>query len=127
MDIVLFMMRQLNDLKMDKNRNLAYAPYIMALIKAKTRFEGRCETAHIRSGISKMKMVFLPGLSHRSLIMRKLRDMISMINLQSSTCHHLHLHNSRVSTGSLPLVILILILTRCIKGSRLILMASFKA
>jgi hypothetical protein len=31
---------------MDKNQNLAYAPYIMALIKAKTRFDGRCETAH---------------------------------------------------------------------------------
>jgi hypothetical protein len=46
MDVVLFMMRQLNDLKMDKNQNLAYAPYIMALIKGKTRFEGRCETAH---------------------------------------------------------------------------------
>jgi hypothetical protein len=42
MDVVLFMMRQLNDPKMDKNQNLAYAPYIMALIKAKTRFEGRC-------------------------------------------------------------------------------------
>jgi hypothetical protein len=46
MNVVLFMMRQLNDLKMDKNQNRAYAPYIMALIKAKTRFEGRCETAH---------------------------------------------------------------------------------
>ena len=46
MNIVLFMMRRLNDLKMDKNQNLAYAPYIMALIKAKTRFEGRCETTH---------------------------------------------------------------------------------
>jgi hypothetical protein len=46
MNVVLFMMRQLNDLKMDKNQNLAYAPYIMALIKAKTRFEGRCEIAH---------------------------------------------------------------------------------
>jgi hypothetical protein len=46
MNIVLFMMRQLNNLKMDKNQNLTYAPYIMALIKAKTRFEGRCETAH---------------------------------------------------------------------------------
>jgi hypothetical protein len=46
MNVVLFMMRQLNDLKVDKNQNLAYAPYIMALIKAKTRFEGRCETAH---------------------------------------------------------------------------------
>jgi hypothetical protein len=46
MDVVLFMMRQLNDLKMDKNQNLAYVPYIMALIKAKTIFEGRCETAH---------------------------------------------------------------------------------
>jgi hypothetical protein len=46
MNIVLFMTRQLNDLKMYKNQNLAYAPYIMALIKAKTRFEGRCETTH---------------------------------------------------------------------------------
>jgi hypothetical protein len=46
MNIVLFMMRQLNDLKMDKNQNLAYAPYIMALIKAKTRFEGPCEIVH---------------------------------------------------------------------------------
>jgi hypothetical protein len=40
MNVVLFMMRQFNDIKMDKNQNLAYAPYIMALIKAKTRFEG---------------------------------------------------------------------------------------
>ena len=46
MNIVLFMMRQLNDLKMDKNQNLAYAPYIMALIKSKTRFEGPCEIVH---------------------------------------------------------------------------------
>jgi hypothetical protein len=46
MNVVLFMMRQLNDLKMDKNQNLAYAPYIMALIKAKTRFEGHYEITH---------------------------------------------------------------------------------
>jgi hypothetical protein len=46
MNVVLFMMRQLNDLKMDKNQNLAYAPYIMALIKAKTRFEGHYEIVH---------------------------------------------------------------------------------
>jgi hypothetical protein len=46
MNVVLFMMRQLNDLKMDKNQNLAYAPYIMALIKAKTIFEGPCEIVH---------------------------------------------------------------------------------
>jgi hypothetical protein len=46
MNVVLFMMRQLNDLKMDKNQNLAYAPYIMALIKAKTRFEEHCEIVH---------------------------------------------------------------------------------
>jgi hypothetical protein len=46
MNVVLFMMRQLNDLKMDKNQNMAYAPYIMALIKAKTRFEGHYEIAH---------------------------------------------------------------------------------
>jgi hypothetical protein len=45
-NVVLFMMRQLHDLKMDKNQNLAYAPYIMTLIKAKTRFEGQCEIAH---------------------------------------------------------------------------------
>jgi hypothetical protein len=37
-NVVLFMMRQLNDLKMDKNQNLTYVPYIIALIKAKTRF-----------------------------------------------------------------------------------------
>jgi hypothetical protein len=35
MTMVLFMMKQLNDLKMDKNKNLAYGPYIMALINAK--------------------------------------------------------------------------------------------
>jgi hypothetical protein len=46
MNVVSFMMRQLNDLKMDKNQNLAYAPYIMALIRVKTRFEGKCEVAH---------------------------------------------------------------------------------
>jgi hypothetical protein len=39
-------MRQLNGLKMDKNQNLAYAPYIMTLIKVKTRFEGHYETVH---------------------------------------------------------------------------------
>ena len=38
MNVVLFMMRQLNDLKMDKKHNLTYAPYIMALIHAKTIF-----------------------------------------------------------------------------------------
>jgi hypothetical protein len=42
----LSMMRQLNDLKMDKNQNMTYVPYIMSLIHAKTRFEGRCEIAH---------------------------------------------------------------------------------
>jgi hypothetical protein len=46
MNVVLFTMKQLNDLKMDKNHNLAYAPYIMALIKAKTRFDGHCEIVH---------------------------------------------------------------------------------
>jgi hypothetical protein len=38
-NVVLFMMKQLNDLKMDKNQNLAYGPYIIALINSKTRFE----------------------------------------------------------------------------------------
>lgn len=45
-DVMTFMLRQLNNLKMHKNQILAYAPYIMALIKGKTRFEGRCEVAH---------------------------------------------------------------------------------
>jgi hypothetical protein len=52
-------MRRLNDLKMDKNQNLAYAPYIMALIKAKTRFEGRCETAHTPFRLFKNEIGFL--------------------------------------------------------------------
>jgi hypothetical protein len=81
MDVVLFMMRQLNDLKMDKNQNLAYAPYIMALINAKTIFDGWCETAHTPFRPFKNEIGFLPGLSHLSLIMRKLEDMISMISL----------------------------------------------
>jgi hypothetical protein len=44
---------------MDKNQNLAYAPYIMALIKAKTRFKGRCETAHTPFRPFKNEIVFL--------------------------------------------------------------------
>jgi hypothetical protein len=64
MNVVLFMMRQLNDLKMDKNQNLAYAPYIMALIKAKTRFE-------LLLGISRMRLVFSPDLSPPFLMMRE--------------------------------------------------------
>jgi hypothetical protein len=59
MNLVLFMLRQLNDLKMDKNQNLAYAPYIMALIKAKTRFEGRCEIAHTPFRLFKNEIGFL--------------------------------------------------------------------
>jgi hypothetical protein len=59
MNIVLFMMRQLNDLKMVKKQNLAYAPYIMALFKAKTRFEGRCEIAHTPFRAFKNEIDFL--------------------------------------------------------------------
>jgi hypothetical protein len=44
---------------MDMNQNLAYAPYIMALIKAKTRFEGQCEIAHTPSRPFKNKIGFL--------------------------------------------------------------------
>jgi hypothetical protein len=99
-------------------------------LKPKLDSKGDVKLLTPHSGHSKMKLVFLPGLSHRFLIMRKLRDMLLMISLQRiplSTCHDLHLQSSKVSTGSLPLVILIHILTRCIKGSRLILMVSFKA
>jgi hypothetical protein len=71
MNIVLFMMRQLNDLKMDKNQNLAYAPYIMVLIKAKTRFEGPCEIVHHRSDPLRMKLGSSPGHSLPSQMMRK--------------------------------------------------------
>jgi len=46
MDVVTFMLAHLCDLKVDKTLNLAYAPYIMAFIKAKTRFTGRCEAHH---------------------------------------------------------------------------------
>jgi hypothetical protein len=63
MNMVLFMMRQLNDLKMDKNQNLTYALYIMALILAKTRFEGRCEVAHTSFRPFKNEIAFL----HRAL------------------------------------------------------------
>ena len=42
MNVVLFMMKQHNDLKMDKNQNLAYGPYIMALINAKTLLVMTC-------------------------------------------------------------------------------------
>jgi hypothetical protein len=35
MNVVLFMMKQHNDLKMDKNQNIAYGPYIVALIMQK--------------------------------------------------------------------------------------------
>jgi hypothetical protein len=40
MNIVLFMMRQLNDLKMDKNQNLAYAPYIWLSSKQRQDLKG---------------------------------------------------------------------------------------
>jgi hypothetical protein len=59
MNAVLFMMRQLNDLKMGKNQNLAYDPCIMALIKAKTIFEGRCEIVHTLFKPFKNKIGFL--------------------------------------------------------------------
>lgn len=38
MDVITFMMTHLCDLKVNKNLNIVYAPYIMALIKSKTRF-----------------------------------------------------------------------------------------
>jgi hypothetical protein len=59
MNVVLFMMRQLNDLKMDMNQNLAYAPYIMALINIKTRFEGHCEIVHTPFRLFKNEIGFL--------------------------------------------------------------------
>lgn len=62
MNVVLFMMRQLNDLKMDKNQNLAYGPYIMALILAKTRFKGCCDVAHTPFKPFKSETTFLIGL-----------------------------------------------------------------
>ena len=71
MNVVLFMVRQLNNLKMDKSQNLAYAPYIIALIKAKPRFEGRCEIAHTPFRLLKMRLVFSLGLSPPSLMTRE--------------------------------------------------------
>jgi hypothetical protein len=89
MNVVLFMMRQLNDLKMDKNQNLAYAPYIMALIKAKTIFEGHCEIAHTPFRPFKNKFGFLTRPLTPFQMMRKKLVMMKELLLklmQPSRC-----------------------------------------
>jgi hypothetical protein len=130
MNVVLFMMRQLNDLKVDKNQNLAYAPYIMALIKARTRFEGRCEIAHTPFRSFKNEIAFLTRPSLPFLMMREFRQMILLLSLrriQLSKCLLLHFLSSKDSTSSLHLDILILIFNRCNTGFRHIWMANSKA
>ena len=128
-NVVLFMMRQLNDLKMDKNQNLAYAPYIMALINARTRFEGRCETAHTPFRSFKNEIAFITRPSLPFLMMREFGQMILLLSLrriQLSKCL-LHLLSSKDTTSSLHLDILILIFNRCSTGSRHIWMANSMA
>ena len=126
MNVVLFMMRQLNDLKMDKNQNLAYAPYIMALIKAKTRFEGHCEIAHT---------LFRPFKNEFGFLTRPLTpflddeeeagddEEVALRLMQLSRCLLLSLSSS----GSLVQAILILTSRPCSKGSRHIWMKGFRA
>jgi hypothetical protein len=97
-------------------------------LKPKPYSKGNVKLLTLRSGHSKMKLVFLPGLSHRFLMMRERREMLLMISLKRiplSKCDHLH--SSKDNTASLHLTILIPIFSKCIKGSRLILMVSFKA
>jgi hypothetical protein len=128
MNVVLFKMRQLNDLKMDKNQNLVYAPYIMALIKAKTIFEGRCEIVHTPFRLSKMRLIFSPGLSPPSLMRREPMIMLLIPKMtQLSRCLLLHLLLSMDSSRILVLDILILTSSRCSTGSRLIWMEGFRA
>jgi hypothetical protein len=45
-DIIVLIMDQLADLMVNLEMNLYFAPYIMSLIKAKTRFKGTCECKH---------------------------------------------------------------------------------
>jgi hypothetical protein len=129
MNVVLFMMRQLNDLKMDKNQNLAYAPYIMALIKAKTRFEGHCEIVHTPFRPFKNEIGFLtrpltPFLDDEEKLMMMKELLLKLMQL--SRCH-LHLLLSLSSTGSLVQAILIHTFRTCSKGSRLTWMAASRA
>jgi hypothetical protein len=103
--VVLFMMKQLNDLKMDKNQNLAYDPYIMALIKAKTRFEGWCETAHTPFRPFKNEIGFLTRPLTPFLVMRKSLQItmpLSLRLIQLSRCHLLHHLISKDNTRSPP-------------------------
>ena len=46
-DVIALIMDQLADLRVNLKMNLYFAPYIMSLIKAKTRFSGVCECKHL--------------------------------------------------------------------------------
>jgi hypothetical protein len=124
MNIVLFMMRQLNDLKMDKNQNLAYASYIMALIKAKTRFEGPYEIVHTPFRPFKNEIGFLtrPTLMRKTLVMMHEK----LLKLRQSRCLLLHLLLSLNSTGSRVQDILTHIFKTCSKGFRPTLILAFR-
>jgi hypothetical protein len=129
MNDVLFMMRQLNDLKMDKNQNLTYAPYIMALIKAKTRFEGHCEIVHTPFRPFKNVIGFLTRPLTPFQMMRKKLVMMQekLLKLMQSRCLLHHLLLSLSSTGSLVQAILTLTFRTCSKGSRPTWMAASRA
>jgi hypothetical protein len=45
-DVIAIIMDQLADVRVDLEMNLYFAPYIMSLIKAKTRLRGICEVKH---------------------------------------------------------------------------------
>jgi hypothetical protein len=128
MNIVLFMMRQLNNLKMDKNQNLAYAPYIMALIKAKTRFEGPCEIVHTPFRPFKNEIGFLTRPLTPSQMMRKTLVMMQqqLMMLRQSRCLLLHLLLRLSSIGSLVQATLTHIFKICSKGFRPILILALR-
>ena len=45
-DVIALIMDQLADLRLNLEMNLYFAPYIMSIIKVKTRFRGICECKH---------------------------------------------------------------------------------
>jgi hypothetical protein len=82
----------------------------------------------LRSGHSRMRLVFLLGPSRLFLMLREFRQMILLLSLkriQLSKC--LHIHRNKDSTDNLYLDILILIFNKCSTGSRHIWTVSFRA
>lgn len=65
MDMVIFMIKLFCDLKVDKNPNLPYSPYIMAMINEKTRSQGRFEVVGTSSRSSNLHRPLTPFLNEK--------------------------------------------------------------